>query len=117
MERGLGFTVGGVPPWRDLPTATVGQPFRLCQRAALKPPEVSRTRCKVEDVMKSSLAGTLVLLSLVCGCPEKDQAGPADAEASREAETVEDARYGPGHERTLGICGCPKGFLRSGGRI
>ncbi|MEE9294421.1 MAG: hypothetical protein V3W34_05580, partial [Phycisphaerae bacterium] len=40
---GVGVTVGGVPPRRNLPTATVGQPFRLYQRAALKPPEVSRT--------------------------------------------------------------------------
>ncbi|MEE9294568.1 MAG: hypothetical protein V3W34_06375, partial [Phycisphaerae bacterium] len=41
---GVGVTVGGVPQERDLPTATVGQPFRLYQRAALKPPELSRTR-------------------------------------------------------------------------
>ncbi|MEE9293632.1 MAG: hypothetical protein V3W34_01530, partial [Phycisphaerae bacterium] len=40
---GVGVTVGGVPPRRDLPTATFVQPFRLHQGTALKPPIVSRT--------------------------------------------------------------------------
>ncbi len=40
---GVEVNVGGVPPWRALPAATVGQPFRLYQRTALKPPEVART--------------------------------------------------------------------------
>ncbi len=31
---GVGVSVGGVPPWRDLPAATVGQPFRLHQGTA-----------------------------------------------------------------------------------
>ncbi|MEE9295539.1 MAG: hypothetical protein V3W34_11335, partial [Phycisphaerae bacterium] len=40
---GVGVTVGGVPPRRDLPTATFVQPFRLHLGTALKPPIVSRT--------------------------------------------------------------------------
>ena len=40
---GVGRTVGGAPPRRDLPTATFGQPFRLHPRTAPEPPEVSHT--------------------------------------------------------------------------
>ena len=44
MERvsGLPWAASPGAPG-DLPTATVGQPFRLSQRTAPKPPEVSRT--------------------------------------------------------------------------
>lgn len=40
---GVTVTVGGVPLERNLPTATIGQPFRLYQDATSKPPKLSYT--------------------------------------------------------------------------
>ena len=91
-RTGVGVTVGAIawseriPQLRDLPTATVGEPFRLYQGTALKLPKVSQTR---RSLSRCSLF-TLLEDALHCG----DELIGIDVAGSNHAMVIYQIRGG-----------------------